>query len=293
MRVLLDTVIWGCELGLITLSLSLSFALVGYANFALLELTGVGAYLALTFSEFAPLPLAAALAVACCGLLAVLLNTAVFRHLQTASIAAKMLVSIAVAFVIRALVQLVWGTGGRFFDIDPLPITTIGGVFITRAQVAVVATTLVALIVFHTLLRHTRFGRALQATAESPTLAEVRGVNSQRVIAGAWFLAGGLASLGGVLYGMDTFVQPSMGFTLIIPVFAAAVVGGMGSLYGAVLGAFLLSFFQNAVINVDLGDFLGLGSWVVGTQYKAAVAMVALVLMLLVRPRGMLGRGTA
>ena len=263
---------------------------MGYANFALIELTGVGAYLALNLSEVIPLPAAAALSVAICGVLAVALNTAIFRHLAGANNAAKMLVSIAVALVIRALVQLAWGVQGRFFDLDPRPVATIDDVFVTRAHIAVITTTAVALVAFHALLQHTGLGRALRATAESPTLAEVRGISSQRVITTAWFLSGGLAGLGGILFGLDTYVQPGMGFSLIIPVFAAAVVGGLGSLYGAVAGAFLLSLFQNLAVNIDWGNLVGAGTWLIDTQYKSAVAMIALIATLLIRPRGLLGR---
>ena len=290
MNIAVGSLVWGCELGLVTLSLSLSFAVIGYANFALIELTGVGAYLALTLPESMPLPLAAIAAAAACGVLAVILNATIFRRLGSASVAAKMLVSIAVALVIRALVQLAWGVQGRFFDVDPRPVTEIGGVLITRSQIAVVVATAIALVAFQLLLHHTRAGRALRSTAESPTLAEIRGISSQCVITGAWFLAGSLAGLGGILFGLDTYVQPAMGFSLIVPVFAAAVVGGLGSLSGAVAGAFLLSLFQNLAVNVDWGGLVGAGTWLIETQYKPAVAMVALVATLLIRPHGLFGR---
>jgi branched-subunit amino acid ABC-type transport system permease component len=292
-KLLLDTTTWGCELGLVTLSLSLSYALVGYANFALVELTEVGAYLALALAGFLPLPVAVALASIGCGLLAVLLNTVIFKQISNAQLGAKMLVSIAVALVMRALVQLIWGTQGQFFDINPRPLTTVDGVFITRTQIAVIATAIVVLITFAVFLRHTKYGRALRSTAESPTLAEVRGISSQRTTSTAWLLAGSLAGLGGVLFGLNTFVQPSMGFSLIIPMFAAAVVGGMGSLLGAVLGAFLLSLFENLAIDVNWGSLVGAGDWLVSTQYKSAVAMVALVVTLLIRPRGIRGRAAS
>jgi branched-subunit amino acid ABC-type transport system permease component len=127
-------------------------------------------------------------------------------------------------------------------------------------------------------------GRVLRATADNMSLAEVRGINVNRVIVGVWFLAGAFAALGGVLLGYETFVRPTLGLSILLPMFAAATVGGLGSLPGAVVGAYLLAFAQNLILGIDFGWG---ADWYVNPGYKSALALGLLVLVLLVRPGGL------
>ena len=128
------------------------------------------------------------------------------------------------------------------------------------------------------LLNRTRLGTAIRAVADNPDLAESSGIAVNRIIGVVWALCGGLASLGGILYGLTLNVKFDMGFILLLSMFAAVVLGGMGSAPGAVIGALVIGIVQETS-----GLF-------VDTAYKFVVAMLVLILVLLIRPQGILGR---
>jgi branched-chain amino acid transport system permease protein len=128
------------------------------------------------------------------------------------------------------------------------------------------------------LLRRTRVGTAIRAVADNPDLAASSGIAVNRIITVVWILCGGLAALGGVLYGLSVDVKYDMGFLLLLSMFAAVVLGGLGNAYGAVLGAIVIG-----VVQETSGLF-------VDTAYKFVVALVVLILVLLIRPQGILGQ---
>ena len=169
------------------------------------------------------------------------------------------------------------------------------GARITPTQIAIIAAAMVAMLAFYLLLSRTRLGIAMRATADNAPLSQASGIHSERIIRAVWFIGSGFAALGGVLIGLNTQVKPDMGFGLIIEVFAAAIVGGIGIPYGAMLGALLVGFAENVglainwapllrALGFDAGDFV-----FIPTGYKAAVAFSLLILTLLLRPRGILG----
>jgi branched-chain amino acid transport system permease protein len=142
--------------------------------------------------------------------------------------------------------------------------------------ILVLAFALVALI--YLLLEKTKMGKAMRATADNPELAQVRGINTERVIAWTWMMGGGLAAAGGAMYGLSSQLRPEMGFFLLLPMFAAVIMGGIGNPYGALLGALIIG-----VTTQVSAAFLN-------PAYGPAVAFVLLVITLLVRPQGLLGR---
>ncbi len=148
---------------------------------------------------------------------------------------------------------------------------------------------------FHLLLSRTTLGIAMRATADNAVLSQASGIPTERVIRSVWLIGAGFAALGGILVGLNTQLKPDMGLGLIIEVFSAAIVGGIGSPYGAILGAILVGFAENVGLAIDWSPLLNaLGFSVerftyIPTGYKAAVAFGLLILTLLVRPRGLLG----
>ena len=135
----------------------------------------------------------------------------------------------------------------------------------------------------------------MRATADNAPLSQASGIHTERVIRAVWFIGSGFAALGGVLIGLNTQLKPDMGFGLIIEVFCAAIVGGIGHPYGAMLGAVLVGFAENIGLAINwapLLDVLGLKVKTylfIPTGYKAAIPFSLLILMLLLRPHGILG----
>jgi branched-chain amino acid transport system permease protein len=128
------------------------------------------------------------------------------------------------------------------------------------------------------LLRRTRLGTAIRAVADNPDLAASSGIAVDRIITIVWALCGALAALGGVLYGLSLNVKFDMGFLLLLSLFAAVVLGGLGNAYGAVLGAVVIGVVQET------------SGLLVDTAYKFVVALLVLILVLLIRPQGILGQ---
>lgn len=274
------------------MGLSLSYAVMGFANWAHVEFISVGAYIGLWVFRGLGLPIGVAIVVAMVltGLLAVALELIVFRWLRPARIGAKMLATVGLAIVIRAVVQFVAGVDAYFYtDTAPSIAFEVGDVLVTTNQLVIVGIAALSLLGFFLFLRRTTLGRVLRATADNFALAEVRGINGDRVIKLVWFISGAFAALGGVLLGLETFVRPQIGLSILLPMFAAATVGGLGSLAGAIGGSVLLAFAQNTLLGIDFGQLVGDTSWFVDTGYKSALALGLLVVVLLFRPRGLFG----
>lgn len=287
-----STLVFAAELTLIALSFNLVYRMVGFANFAHTEIVTVGAIVGVMLAGVMPLVLAGALATLVAGLVAVVLNIGVFQRFPRRSIGTLMIVSAGVAIAMRGLFQAIFGVNARRYD-EPTTVVSFLGVHITLMQLLIILIAIACVLVFAALLRFTRIGRNVRAIADDIELAEVRGVRSSLVVSQVWFISGAMAGLAGVLLGIDTYVTPNMGITLVIPMFAAAIVGGVGSPFGAILGATLVSFFQTAVVTIDFGALVGAGSHFLGSEYKAVVAFLLLIVVLMIRPNGFFGETKA
>ncbi len=296
-QVLVDSVIRAAELSFLAVGLTMVYSVLRFANFAHVEFATVGAYLALALSSTLGMPLvvAAALAIVVAGALGVAIDGAIFSRLRTASPIMLMIVSFALGIAMRETVRAIWGPSPFFYSLGVLPPWHVFGVFVTPTQVIIVVAALVAMPAFHILLSRTTLGIAMRATADNTVLSQASGIPTERVIRAVWLIGAGFAALGGVLVGLNTQLKPDMGLGLIIEVFSAAIVGGIGSPYGAILGAVLVGFAENVGLAIDWSPLLNAVGFSVErftyipTGYKAAVAFGLLILTLLVRPRGLLG----
>jgi branched-subunit amino acid ABC-type transport system permease component len=289
-QVAINASVWAGELGVISLGLSLSYAILGFFNFAQPEFVMVGGYLAWAGYRLMGLPLliAAGLSLAGTGLIAVGIDLLVFRPLRMISPASKMIASVGVAIVMRMIVQITFGGAAKTFEIVWRPLRIVPGSYLTSLEVWIVAMTALAMVLFYLILAKTKVGLALRATADNFALAQARGINGARIISWMWFLSGALGAVGGILLGMETQLRPSSGLSVLVPVFSAATVGGFGSAFGAVAGACLLALAQNIVLAVNFGALLGNPhGWYIPTDYKDVIALTALILTLLIRPAGL------
>jgi len=289
-QVAINTFVWAGELGVISLGLSLSYAILGFFNFAQPEFVIVGGYLAWAGYSLMRLPIfvAAGLSLAGTGLIAVGIDLLVFRPLRTVSPASKMIASVGVAIALRMVAQIMFGGAAKTFGIIWRPLHIVPGAYLTSLEVWIVAMTALAMVVFYVVLARTKIGLALRATADNFALAQARGINGARIISWMWFLSGALGALGGILLGMETQLRPTSGLSVLVPVFSAATVGGFGSAFGAVAGAGLLALAQNIVLALNFGPLVGNphGSYI-PTDYKDVIALGALIFTLLIRPAGL------
>ena len=148
------------------------------------------------------------------------------------------------------------------------------------------------MIVLHLLLYRTRIGTALRALASDPDLAVTRGIPGERMIGLMWFVSGAYAALGGTLFAIETRLQPNMHLIILLPIFAAVTIGGLADVFGVVAGALVLSLAQNLLISVDFGSLVSAATWYVPTQFRDFIAVGAMVVLLLLRPRPVAGRVT-
>lgn len=277
---LVQLLIYGVVLGSIivlgAIGLSLTYGILGFANFAHGDMMTVGAYLALLFKAGFGWPLWAALpaAMACTALLAVLIDKSVYQRLRSRGGITLLIASVGVALILRNLVQAVWGPDTYFFNQGiQLPLRVLG--LRIRPDHLRISGVAIALVVgVHLFLRYTKLGKAMRAMADNPDLARVSGIDTGRVIAWTWALGSGLSAAAGVLLAIDTQLSPQMGWNMLLPIFAAVILGGIGSPYGAMAGGMIIGITQE------------LSTLVISTAYKPVVAFVLMILILLVRPTG-------
>jgi branched-subunit amino acid ABC-type transport system permease component len=292
-EVLSETLIVGTELAPIAVGMTLVFAAVRFANIAQVEFATLGAYgtlLAGTVIGGAPLFLDAILGIVGVGLIAVALYHLIFKRLLTRSPATAMIGSLALSILIRALIQTIAGPQPKELDLPLERGIDIGGALVTPSQVRIVIIGAIALAAVMVILRLTPLGRAIRAVSANPELAAAAGINVGRTIDIVWLIAGGLGALGGVMLAIDNQLSLEMGFQLLLPVFAIAVLGGFGSPGGAILASYVLALAESLVLRIDFGELFSSGSAFLDSSYRPAVGFVLLLLVLLFRPQGIFGR---
>ena len=282
----LTTMIKGLRLGLIlavaAVGLSIVYSVTALVNFAHAELVTFGAVTAFALTATGiPFWISVILALLAGGALGALNDIAVWRPLAKRRMVplSMMVVSIGLGIAGRQLFQLLFGESGRRFAAATGQHERKYGPFrLTPNDVLIMAICVVTLAAVVIVLRRTRLGTAIRAVADNHDLAASSGIAVERIVTLVWVLCGALAALGGVLYGLMVNVSFDMGFTLLLSMFAAVVLGGLGSVLGAVLGAVIIG-----VVQETSGMFID-------TAYKFVVALAVLIVVMLFRPQGLLGK---
>jgi branched-chain amino acid transport system permease protein len=238
----------------------------------------------LNFEAGIPLLWAAPLAIVLGGAASGLLDRGLWRPLRTrgTGLIAMLVVSIGLSLLLRYLFLYQFGGRTRPFaeygrqrQVDFLGLGLVG---ITPKDMVSIGISVVVLVTVALLITRTRMGKAMRAVADNPDLAASSGIDVQRVISVVWIVGGALAALGGVLVGLGEEVSWQMGFQLLLLMFAGITLGGLGTAFGALVGGFVI------------GLFINLSTLIVPTEMKNVGALLVLVLVLLVRPQGILGR---
>jgi neutral amino acid transport system permease protein len=278
----------GSIIAIAALGVSLIYGILGLVNFAYGDMLTFGAFIAVLFNVRLDesMIVATAVAMAATVVLSVGLEGALWRPLRArrAGFMSMFLASIGLALVLRQLIFLVAGPQSRAYDVDPYKVYVLGSVRLSGSQVVAIVVAAVAIVLVGLLLGGTSVGRTMRAVADDRALAAVAGVNTRRVVVLTWILAGLVAGLAGVLAALvQTSFDPNFGFALLLPIFAAVILGGIGSAYGALLGGLVLG------LATELSTWPGFHGGV-DPVYKPVVAFVVLIAVLLVRPQGLLGR---
>ena len=283
----LNTTINGLSSGAIyalgAIGLSLVYGILKLVNFAHGDFMTLGGYVAFAVNVSAGMPLVVAFlaAIAAVAALGLVLEWGIWAPMRRrgAGVMQLLLLSIGLAFVIRNLILFHWGGDDRSLDIDQFQSWNIfGGVQITAIQVTVIVTAGVVLLAVAAMLKSTLIGKTMRALADSFDLAEVSGVNTKRVVTYTWLLAGSLAGLAGVLAAVYTTLTPNTGWFLLLSIFAAVVLGGIGNAYGALVGGVVLGLVQEW------------STIFFAATYKEAIGFLVLILVLLLRPQGIFGQ---
>ena len=283
-QVLANSIIYASMIAIIAVGIALSYSILRFANFAHIQYAVVGGYATYVGTRLG-LPIVAAVAASAVfvGLLAIVVDALVFSRLRAIAPEGKMIVSWGVALFIRAIVASIFGGAAIIIETSSTPIR-FGGAIFTSLDVIVVVSTIVFMILLHAFLYRTRAGSALRALASNYDLAVTRGIPGERMIRLMWFISGAYAAIGGSLLALETRLQPNMDLIILLPVFAAVTIGGLSNVFGAVLGAFVLSLAQNVLIVIDFGALLGGDPWYIPSQFRDFVAVLAMVMVLLIRP---------
>jgi len=284
MQLILDGVILSLIIALGALGLNLIFGTTGLSNFAHGELLTLGAFTALVLNTSLGLDLliAAPLAI----LLSALLwgwgqNQVLWKPLrkrQTGLIAA-MIVSIGLAIMLRYVILFLFGGAPKSYQqFAGQPGLELGPIFITPKAIVLSIIAIIALVAIILWLKSSRIGKATRAVSDNPALASASGINVERVISIVWILGAMLAAYAGVFLGITQNVVWTMGQYLLLTLFAAIVLGGLGTIGGAIVGSFVV------------GITVQLSTLIVPTELKTGAALLLMILLLLVRPQGLLGR---
>ncbi|MCB5410069.1 branched-chain amino acid ABC transporter permease [Pseudogemmobacter faecipullorum] len=319
--VLVPGLTYGSQLALGALGVTLIYSVLRFSNFAHGDTMAFGTVMTILFTwalqswgiSAGPLPtalLALPLGIAATALMALGTDRLVYRFYrrQKAKPIILMIASVGVMFVMNGLVRMILGTrevkfddGGRFLlaPNDFKALTGLAEPLAIRATQAIsVLVAVICVIALFWFLGRTRTGKSMRAFSDNEDLALLSGINPDRVVMLTWIIAAALATIAGTLYGLDKNYRVFVYFGMLLPIFASAIVGGLGSPVGAILGGFVIAFSEILVTNawrkilgyLMPGDWLGDGLWqALSTDYKVAVSFVILIIVLLVRPNGIMG----
>lgn len=278
LQALVNGAVSGTLLAVPAIGFTAMFAMLRFPNFSVSGVATLGAF-AGYLAYGAGLQVAGALAVAflVAGAAGLALDKVAHLPLVKQGALPAAIASIASGIVLENLVRLGFGNEPRGYDRPIARDITFGDIRVNPQQLETLALALGIMIVVFAALTFSRVGKAMRASADNPELAALKGIRPERVAMLASFVGMGLVGVGGVLLGLDSSIDPLTGTRILLSLFAAAVLGGLGSAPGAVLGAFLIGMAEEVSVLV------------VGSQYRAAVGFVAILVVLTLRPRGLLG----
>lgn len=299
LEVIIYGIIYGSIISLGAIGLTLIFGILRFANFSHGDLMASGAYI-IYFLITGPLAwiglpgepfgttsfsirmiIAFPIALLLVAGLSICIDQIVYKELRkkgTSSIL-KAISALGISFIIRMLIYITWGPdqmkyfkGARRIALH-LPF----GVKVRPDEIIIIVIAAILVIVLHLFLKYSKMGKAMRATADNMDLAQISGINTERIITWTWGIGGSLAAAAGILYGINVALNPDMGWGFLLPLFAATILGSIGNMYGALAGGLIIGVVQQV------------STLFLKPTYKPAVAFIILILILLIRPKGIFG----
>jgi neutral amino acid transport system permease protein len=269
----------GSIIALAAVGLTLTCSILKLSNFAHGDMMTLGAYLTWMANATLELNIWPSMFVGAAGAILIFLTTEklLWKPMRDrrATPTTLMIVSIGLALFLRSSILFIWGGGNQQYDLPLIPALELGDLRLAFYRLVTIALAIVAIIALHFFLQKTKVGKAMRAVADNVDLARVSGINVENVVLWTWIITGVLTAFGGALYGLVATVRPNMGWFLILPMFASIILGGIGNPYGAIAGALTIGIAQELSV-----PFLG-------PDYKMAVALAVMIVILLFRPQGL------
>jgi len=278
-------IVLGCIYALGAIGLSLIYGVLRFGHFAHGDLMTFGAYVALSLVGLVGLPPLATLPIAMLvtAALAILADRLFYRPFRDSPTIVVVIASFGVALMLRSLVEIVWGADDQAYETGiRRPIILFDTLQIAPRHIAIIATAIALVIALHLFLTRTRLGKAMRAVSDEPSLSRVCGIDLDSVSLWTWVFGAGLAAAAGIFLAIDTQLDPNMGWNLLLPLFAAAILGGIGKPYGAIAGGLVIGLAE------ELSTYPLISAHpLVSPDYKTGVAFAIMVVMLLWRPSGL------
>ncbi len=298
---IINGLVLGSMYALVALGYTMVYGVLNLINFAHGDVLMIGAMVGLSILKlldmvapglpgYVMLLIAIAGAIPVCMLVNVIIERVAYRRLRNAPRLAPLITAIGVSYLLTTLAMMIWGRSPLSFPTLLTGSFKIGEAIITQTQVVLLALAVMAMAALVVLVEKTKMGRAMRATAENPRVAGLMGVDSNKVIVATFAIGAALAAIAGVMWGANyNSIQFAMGFLPGLKAFCAAVLGGIGNIYGAMIGGILLGLIE-AMGAGYIGDLTG---GFLGSHYQDIFAFVVLILVLTVRPSGIMGERVA
>lgn len=296
LQFILDGLLSGAMIGLGAIGVTMTYSILRFSNFSHGDLMAWGTYATLMIvgaitaligkvapigplSFGWPLLLSLAAGMVVTGGLALLLDKVLFSRLRAkGQMIIVVMASFGASMALRSLLEFLFSSRPEYFSRSIQIAIPIGlGIRITPDQIALLALTAILVAAVHLMMTRTQIGREMQAVSQNLPLARVVGIDVSRVVRFTWMVGGALACVAGVMIGILVQIRPLMGFDMLLPVFAAAILGGIGSIPGAVLGGLIIGISEAAAVQL------------IGAEWRAAIAFIILMAVLFVRPIGLFG----
>lgn len=266
--------------------ISIIYAILRFGHFAHGDLMTLGAYLAYAVVVALGWPPLAALPFALVGTAAAALfiDRYAYRPFRKSRPIVVVIASFGVALMIRSAIMLIWGVQPEPYQTGiQAPLEDFEPFRVQAKHLVILGTAAILVIGLHLLLTRTKIGKAMRAMSDDADLARITGIGTERVILWTWIVGAVLAAAAGVLTGIDTQIKTSLGWDLLLPIFAAAILGGLGRPYGAILGGLVIGIVEELSTFPLFGD-----EPLVSPGYKTGIAFAVMVVMLIWRPQGIL-----
>lgn len=291
-QLITNGIIIGSVYALIALGLTLYYGTLGFLNFAHGDIAALGAYTFFLFKISLGWPLVPSvlITILIITIIGLILERLIFRPVQDAPNLTPLLISIGVALFLQAMMLLIFSStirslyvggviakGHSFFN---------DHIIITNTQILIIITNIILFTGLFLFLKKTKLGKTIRAVSDNKPIAKILGVNSNRIIALIFALSSALAAIAGMLIGYEQNLQPTMGLQLGIKAFAAIVLGGIGSIPGAIIGGLVIGLAENLAIGISIGGFS------IPSSYKDAIGFVVFIIVIFFRPYGIFGSKT-